>query len=152
MTPNPIQPDPRLARALWQLLILGGIATVLAISAGAPQLGFGSAAWLVALPLAALAAAYRQVLAAAGRGLLVPAARRRATMTFVLPGSDERVLACGFLRGEPAMHPTVTLCLVAGLLASSAGAHAMTTTRTSGWKTLKAKKPSTGSRRTTPIR
>lgn len=75
MNPNAMnpQPDPRLARGLWQLLVLGTLACGLLLAAGAPWLEIGPAAWLVALPLAALAAAYRHLL----------------TMTFVLQGAGE---------------------------------------------------------------
>src|SRR5687767_547763 len=68
-----LQPDPRLARGLWQLLVLGTLACGGLLAAGEPSLGIGPAGWLVALPLAALAAAYR----------------RRLTMTFVLQGARE---------------------------------------------------------------
>ena len=70
---NEQQPDPRLARGLWQALCLGLIAFGLLLAAGQPRLGIGPAAWLVVLPLAALAAAYRH----------------RLTMTFVLRGGRE---------------------------------------------------------------
>ena len=73
--------DPRLTRGLWQLGILGGIGAALAISAGAPALPFGPAAWLVAAPALALAMAYRQPLRAWVR-------RRPETMTFVLEGAS----------------------------------------------------------------
>src|SRR6478752_8371512 len=71
--------DPRLGRGLWQVLVLGGIAAVLASSAGAGALPVGSAAWLVVAPAVALLAAYRNVLAAAGRRLLSPTRRREPT-------------------------------------------------------------------------
>src|SRR5438552_6970559 len=63
--------DPRLARGLWQLLVLGGIGAGLAISAGA-ALPLGSAGWLVVAPAVALLVAYRNALAATGRRLLAP--------------------------------------------------------------------------------
>jgi len=55
--------DPRLARSLWQLGALGGIATMLAYSADAAVLPVGSALWLAVAPAVALAVAYRAVLA-----------------------------------------------------------------------------------------
>ena len=70
---NTQQPDPGLARSLWQGLCLGVIACALLFAAGEGRTGIGSAAWLVVLPLVALAAAYRH----------------RLTMTFVLRGGRE---------------------------------------------------------------
>jgi hypothetical protein len=49
--------DPRLARGVWQGLVLGGIGAGLAVSAGAAALPFGPAAWLVVAPLLGLAVA-----------------------------------------------------------------------------------------------
>jgi hypothetical protein len=75
-----------LRRCLWQLLILGAIGAVMAKSAGL-RFDFGPAAWLAALPLAALAAAYRHALAAAGRRLFAPPRRRGPTVTLVMDGA-----------------------------------------------------------------
>ena len=80
-------PHLLLRRCLWQLLVLGAIGAVLANSAGF-DLACGPAAWLAALPLAALATAYRHVLAAAGRRLLAPPRRRGPTMTLVMEGGS----------------------------------------------------------------
>ena len=70
-------PDPRLARGLLQWLVLGAL--LMAFPAvRAPSLWFGAGAfWLLGAPLVSLAMLYRHAVAAAWRGILVPAPRRR---------------------------------------------------------------------------
>lgn len=71
--------EQALRRGLWQLAVLGALALPLAAAAPAGALPLGSPAWLLALPLLALATAYRHVLAAAGARLVATARRRRPT-------------------------------------------------------------------------
>ncbi len=69
---------PTLARALWQWLALGVLLVLVfpALRSQGPWIGPGIF-WLVAAPLSSLLVFHRHAIAAAWRGLLVPAPRRR---------------------------------------------------------------------------
>jgi len=69
---------PTLARALWQWLALGVLLVLLfpAIRGQGAWIGSGIL-WLVAAPLSSLLVFHRHAIAAAWRGVLVPAPRRR---------------------------------------------------------------------------
>ncbi len=61
-------PDPRLARALWQWLALGAIATLVVPAARGPVYLLGSLPfWLLLAPAVALLVLHRHALAAAWR-------------------------------------------------------------------------------------
>lgn len=69
---------PQLARALWQWLAVGALLLLALPAARGDSAWFGPVSfWLLGAPLASLLTLYRQVLAAAWRGVLVPAPRRR---------------------------------------------------------------------------
>ena len=67
-------PDPRLVRTLWQWLALGALLLLVVPAARGHSLWFGPGAfWLLAAPLTSLLMLYRHAVAAAWRGILVPA-------------------------------------------------------------------------------
>lgn len=70
-------PDPRLARSVWQLLILAMLALACVPSLrGHGALGYAPF-WLLAMPSLALLVTYRNTLASAWQTLLVRTPRRR---------------------------------------------------------------------------
>jgi hypothetical protein len=78
-----VEIDPRLARTLWQWLVLGSLAVALLPAARGDSLLLGSLPfWLVAVPATALLVLYRTPLAAAWRARLVRATPRRRRRPF----------------------------------------------------------------------
>jgi len=76
--PLPSQPDPVLARTLWQWFALGAVATLLVPAArGQVHLLGNLPFWLLVAPAVALLILYRHALAAAWRARLVRATPRR---------------------------------------------------------------------------
>jgi hypothetical protein len=70
--------DPRLQRALWQWLATGLLLLLLVPASRGQSAWLGAGwYWLAAAPALSLLTLYRQVIAAAGRGILVSAPRRR---------------------------------------------------------------------------
>jgi len=91
---NPIHagPDPRLTRGLWQALCLGALALAALPPLREAALAIGGGAWLLVLPLVALAALHRDALRAAVRG----GARRNArTPSSRRPAGDQAPAALG---------------------------------------------------------
>lgn len=65
-------------RVLWQCLAVGALAVALLCLPGGYLLSAGSGmAWLLLAPMASLLVFYRDAVAAAWRGILVPSPRRR---------------------------------------------------------------------------
>ena len=72
------QPDPRLSRFLWQWLTVGVLCVLLFPAARGDGLWLGWLPfWVLIAPLLSLLVSHRRALAAAWRGVLVPAPRRR---------------------------------------------------------------------------